>query len=258
MTVTVLEHPLSPYAQKVKLALHYKNIPFTVEHPIGTADLDTFLSVSPRGEVPALIHEDRSLYQSSVIGAYIDETWPDPHLLPSDSFERAQVRLIEDVMDTHFEANTWALGEILVFGRAEGAEADRLCKYAEDQIRGWYKWLEPRLSKYGWFNGDSYGWGDICVVPFVNGASRSYIAPSEGTRLAEWHSRINKRDDVKKVAKAALEAVLDPVTMKAAIAGGFKREYRDHRLEWMLRAGGIDVVSTGLAAGNIRFNGSFA
>jgi glutathione S-transferase/RNA polymerase-associated protein len=35
---------------------------------------------------------------------------------------------------------------------------------------------------------------------------------------------------------------------------GYKRQYRDHRLEWMIRAGGLQVVVDGVAKGNIRFN----
>ena len=29
-------------------------------------------------------------------------------------------------------------------------------------------------------------------------------------------------------------------------SGQFKREYRDHRLEWMLRSGGVDIVLEGM------------
>ena len=36
-------------------------------------------------------------------------------------------------------------------------------------------------------------------------------------------------------------------------SGRFKREYRDHRLEWMVRSGGIDIVLDGMRKGNIRF-----
>jgi glutathione S-transferase/RNA polymerase-associated protein len=36
--------------------------------------------------------------------------------------------------------------------------------------------------------------------------------------------------------------------------GLFKREYRDHRLEWMVKSGGLEVVTQGLARGNIRFS----
>ncbi len=39
----------------------------------------------------------------------------------------------------------------------------------------------------------------------------------------------------------------------AVQSGLFKREYRDHRLEWMIRSGGIDVVLEGLRNDNIGF-----
>ncbi len=258
MTITVFEHPLSPYAQKVKLALHFKGLPFSVEQPMGSSDVEAFMAASPRGEVPVLQHDSISLYDSAVIGAYIDETWPEPALLPEAPAARARIRLVEDAMDTHFEGNTWGLGEIRVFGRASGTEADRICAFAEAEIRGWYRWLAGQLSEEGWFNGADYGWGDICVVPFVNGAGRFDIAPKTGTPLADWLTRVNDRKDVQTVTAEAQAAELDPDMMRAALEAGFKREYRDHRLEWMVRAGGLDVVASGIAADNIRFNGPFA
>jgi hypothetical protein len=39
--------------------------------------------------------------------------------------------------------------------------------------------------------------------------------------------------------------------------GLFKREYRDHRLEWMMKSGGVEVVLQGLERGNIRFSPEF-
>ncbi|MBT6569113.1 MAG: glutathione S-transferase family protein, partial [Gammaproteobacteria bacterium] len=40
-------------------------------------------------------------------------------------------------------------------------------------------------------------------------------------------------------------------------SGVFKREYRDHRLEWMIKSGGISVVLDGLDRNNIRFTDVF-
>jgi glutathione S-transferase/RNA polymerase-associated protein len=40
--------------------------------------------------------------------------------------------------------------------------------------------------------------------------------------------------------------------------GLFKREYRDHRLEWMIKSGGVEVVLKGLERGNIRFTPDFS
>lgn len=38
------------------------------------------------------------------------------------------------------------------------------------------------------------------------------------------------------------------------MSGGRRREYRDHRLEWMVKSGGIEVVLAGLRDDNIRFS----
>jgi hypothetical protein len=37
-------------------------------------------------------------------------------------------------------------------------------------------------------------------------------------------------------------------------SGQMRREYRDHRLEWMVKSGGIEIVNKGLRDGNVRFN----
>ena len=41
---------------------------------------------------------------------------------------------------------------------------------------------------------------------------------------------------------------------KAVKAGLFKRQYRDHRLEWMMKSGG-EIVMAGMRDGTIRFTG---
>ncbi len=39
-----------------------------------------------------------------------------------------------------------------------------------------------------------------------------------------------------------------------AKGSGQRREYRDHRLEWMIRSGGLDIVIAGLTDDTIRFS----
>ena len=83
----LLEHPLSSYAQKVKIALREKGVPFRAELPedFGTGRADTpFVRANPRAEVPVLIDGDVRVFESTVILEYIEERWPDPPLLPRD------------------------------------------------------------------------------------------------------------------------------------------------------------------------------
>jgi glutathione S-transferase/RNA polymerase-associated protein len=42
--------------------------------------------------------------------------------------------------------------------------------------------------------------------------------------------------------------------LAALVASGrFKRQYRDHGLEWMMRSGGLPIVLEGIEKGTIRF-----
>lgn len=252
------EHPLSPYAQKCKIALREKDIEFEVVTPdaIGSGGAaGDFIAANPRAEVPALIDGDTSVFDSTIILEYLEDKWPAPPLLPVSPAERARVRMIEDVMDTQFEAINWGLSEIRYFRRATGALEAELLDRAAEQTEGFFVWLERELGARDWFNGDAFGWGDIAVVPYVNGAAGHGNPPSEGSNLAEWLARANARASVAETVREAA-AVAGAMEMVADVLeqGLFKREYRDHRLEWMIKSGGLSVVQTGLEKSNIRFS----
>ena len=105
MALVLYDHPLSPYAQKVKIALLEKGVEFEASLPegIGTgASIEDFMAASPRGEVPALVEGgDVRLFDSTIMLEYIEDRWPQPPLLPTTPLERARVRMIEDAIDTH-------------------------------------------------------------------------------------------------------------------------------------------------------------
>ena len=269
MTVTLWEHPLSPCAQKNKIALREKQVAFEALTPqaMGTgAAAGDFVAASPRAEVPALVDGDLRIFDSTIIQEYIEDRWPSPALLPSTPAARAKVRMIEEVMDTHYEAITWGMMEVRVFGRAPGAAGEALLARAAQQLAGLNAWLERQIGRSHWFNddpegsGDAFGWGDIAVIPFVNGAAGFGVPPAPGSALAAWLARANARPSVAATAEeASIAAVEVAKVVPGAIASGqFRREYRDHRLEWMIRSGGLDVVREGLAADNIRFSAELA
>jgi glutathione S-transferase/RNA polymerase-associated protein len=256
--IDLLEHPLSPYAQKVKIALVEKGVPFTVRTPqaIGSgATPADFRAASPRGEVPVLFADGQPIFDSTIILEYIEDRFPTPALLPADPLARARARMIEEVCDTHFEAINWGLSEITYFRRAEGALETTLRAAAAAQIGRLHAWLDGQLGEADWFGGETFGWADIGVVPYVQGAAGFGLAPPPGGRLDAWLARARARPSV----SAAFEAARDAVKAMTAVAGIldaglFKRQYRDHRLEWMIRSGGIEVVLRGLENGDIRFN----
>jgi len=257
--VKLYEHPLSPYAQKCKIALYEKGLDFEIELPDLLSAREPsaeFAATNPRVEVPTLVDDDASIFDSTIILEYIEDRWPEPPLLPPSPIDRARVRMIEDVCDTQYDAVNWGMMEIIVFKRAEGDLAERILATAAEQTAGLQAWLERQLGEREWFNGDAFGWGDLSVIPYVNASLFFGQAPKEGSRLADWHIRMNERPSVTRTAEAAAQAATTGMDAIAALieSGTFKREYRDHRLEWMIRSGGLSIVEQGISAGTIRFS----
>ena len=251
------EHPLSSYAQKVKIALREKGVDFKVETPqaLGSGKAQgPFAAASPRNEVPALIDGDAQIFDSTIILEYLEDKIPAPPLLPRDPAARARARMIEDVCDTLYEAVNWGLSEIRWFKRAEGEQAEKMTATAERQTAELQAWLTEKLGSGQWFNGGSFGWADLSVAPYVNRSFHYGFGTPPGSPLAKWRDRIRERPSVAATFKefeAAANSMGDGAARLAS--GAIRREYRDHRLEWMVKSGGIQVVLDGLARNNIRF-----
>ena len=252
------DHPLSSYCQKVKIALREKSVAFDAVLPpdLGTGQRDTlFTAVNPRGEVPALIVDGTAIFDSTIIMEFLEERWPEPALLPADPLARAFARETEEICDTQYEAVNWGFGEILWFQRAEGVLATQLKAAAARDTAVLQAWLTDRLGGADWFGGDEFGWADAAAAPMVNRSVYYGFGPASGSPLYRWHQRLCARPTVA-ATFSEFEIAAERMASLSNIytTGGRRREYRDHRLEWMVRSGGIGVVSDGLAAGNIRFS----
>jgi glutathione S-transferase len=255
--LVLYEHPLSPYAQKVKIALREKGLPFEARMPEGIGAghaKGEFADANPRREVPALIDGDTSIFDSTVILEYIEDKWPEPPLLPEAPAARAHARQIEDVMDTHFEAITWGLGELHFFKRGDEAVRNVIEARAGQQIAGFMTWLDGKLDEVDWFSGHDFGRADLSVIPYLNAADGFGYTPVAGSRLEAWMARANSRESVSQTDAESRASITGMQMVSAAVESGlFKRQYRDHRLEWMIKSGGMDIVQDGLARGTIRF-----
>jgi glutathione S-transferase len=256
--LTLYEHPLSAYAMKVKMAMLEKGLEFQALLPEGMATGTTsgaFVEANPRAEVPALIDGEVKVFDSTVILEYLEDKWPDPPLLPKSPAERARVRMIEDVMDSLYEPNNWGVMEVTRFKRASGPLADKLVGFAKSNIDQLQHWLDGKLGSKPWFNGDTFGWGDIACAPYINRSAAAGYTPPAGSGLAAWLTRVNQRPSVAKVIEQMKQVIANLPDMAALLAEGkIKRQYRDHRLEWMIRGGGMSVVQEGVEKGTIRFS----
>jgi len=259
MTAPILlhQHPLSPYAQKIRILLREKGLAFEFLTPdaIGSGgDNPGLAQLNPRFEVPSLVHEGATIFDSTIILEYLEERFPEPPMMPKAPIDRARMRMIEEVCDTHWEAINWGLGEIRFFGRGGEALGPVLRAAAVGQIGHMHAWLEGLLRDDPWLTGERFGWGDLAALPYVTMSDMFGIAPPAGSELAAWLARAVQRPSVALTVEEALATIPAMETVSEWIrTGAFKRQFRDHRLEWMIRSGGLQVVIDGLANDDIRF-----
>ena len=147
--IQLFDLPLSPYAQKAKLALLEKNIPFDV-HGVNLLQPDeTFLSVSPRRQAPVLVCNDIAVFDSTIILEFIEDSWPERPLLPQDAALRANARMVEDVCDTTYDAINWSV--MVAAERADTDLAQSINRKAASQVNEINGWLEYERGRSGTF-----------------------------------------------------------------------------------------------------------
>ncbi len=167
----------SSAAYRVRIALHFKGIDFeTVSvHLVkdgGHNRRPEYRAINPQMRVPALtVPDGDALIQSLAIIEYLDETHPDPPLLPKDPLARAHCRALANIIacDIHPLNNTGPLRYL-----------KRELHREQSAIDAWYHhWVIEGFTAYeALAQGAPYSSGaqatiaDLCLVPQVANARR--------------------------------------------------------------------------------------
>ena len=102
--IEVYSAPPSIYGRKILIVLMEKNLDFRIK-PMSFFTKDhrkeAYLELNPNGEIPTLIDEGRIIYESTAIMEYLNEAYPEPPLMPTQPYQRALIRMIDDFCDLH-------------------------------------------------------------------------------------------------------------------------------------------------------------
>ncbi len=166
----------SSAAYRVRIALALKGLayrPVPVDLAGGAQAGAEFRAVNPQGLVPVLDDGGIVLAQSPAILEYLEETHPQPPLLPATAAARADVRRLAAMVacDIHPLGNV----RVLRYLRAEfGAGDESVTAWVHHWIEAGFRPLEALLAgRDGRFcHGDAPTLADVCLVPQMYNARR--------------------------------------------------------------------------------------
>ncbi len=163
---------------RVRIALELKGLPYEylpVHLVKGEHKQPHYAAVSPSLLVPTLVTDaGESLGQSMAIIEYLDETYPQPPLLPTDALGRAQVRALAQLIACEIHPlNNLRVLKYLV----------KELKVEEEAKNTWYRhWVRTGLEAFErelaqlpagtYCNGDMPTLADCCLVPQIFNGQR--------------------------------------------------------------------------------------
>jgi maleylacetoacetate isomerase len=183
----------SSAAYRVRIALGLKRVAFetrAVQLLKGEQSGPDYLKLNPQGLVPALFIDGVLLAQSEPIVEYLDETRPEPPLLPNEPKARAQARRLAQmiVADIHPLNNTRVLAYLKTsLGQGEDA--------VDEWVRHWIlagfgpleRMLAGRSSVF--CHGEQPGLADLCLIPQLYNARRFAVDLADFPNLVEIERR---------------------------------------------------------------------
>lgn len=189
---------LSPVCRKVRVVLQEKGLEFELRTENPGQRRPEFLALNPAGELPVLVEDDGFVISdSAAICEYLDETAPDPPLIPGTPAERAEVRRLVAWFDRKFghEVSDNLVGEKilkrLLKRGAPDASAIRAGRQNIHHHLDYIGWLTDRRT---WLAGPSLSLADIAAAAHISALDYLGDVPwDEHEAAKDWYMRMKSR-----------------------------------------------------------------
>ncbi len=169
--IRLYDYPSSPRARKVRTVLKAKQLEYdtvVIDVLKGEQKCAAYLRVNPQGKVPALVHNETVLYESSVIMEYLEDTFDEPPLLPEEPGARAHARVLLHYADNPYDTAMRMLAEEIIFKPARKERTVRaVVAEAREKLRNCFGHISRELGTQKFVAGPLLTLADISYVSWL-------------------------------------------------------------------------------------------
>jgi glutathione S-transferase len=193
MSLVIFGDHRSGNCLKVRWTAERLKVPYRwieVDVVAGQSREPEFLATNPAGQVPAVILEDgRRLAQSNAIMLHLAERAGGTGLIPSDSYERAQMyEWMFWEQYSHEPAIAVARFQMAYLGKARERVDPRLFERGEAALAR----MEGALEARDWFAGPEFTLADIALVAYTRVAHEGGFELAGYPRVKAWVGRVER------------------------------------------------------------------
>lgn len=234
-TVELYHNNMSVCAQKVRLVLHEKQLTPREHHlnlRAGDATRPEYLKLNPNGVIPTLVDQGVPIIESTVICEYLEDTYPEPPLRPTDTVQRAVMRQWTMRPDTGLHRACGVTSFAIAFrhqmlalpaDEIERQIAEKPDPAVRDHLRQTIQLgvrapqvasalkaydkvitlIARQLDQSTWLAGDQYSLADVAMLPYVcrlEDLSMSWLWEGNRSSITGWLERCKARPNYSGIA----------------------------------------------------------
>lgn len=220
---------LSNCSMRVRMTLEEKNLPWESHHfdlPKKEHITPAYFGINPNGVVPTLVHDGVVIIESDDIIDYIDKTYPQNPLRPTEKealdkmywwlesavkihvtavktyiyFHKMQGKMKQTTEQKKTYEDLQSNKELVSFHKKSSGTGftAKEAKKAEAVLDGFFEEANARLVDHEWLVGDQFTLADITWIPLhftMAGAGYDF---SKFPAVEAWVNRIQQKDSFKK------------------------------------------------------------
>lgn len=209
--VLLVHHSISPQSRKIRLMMTEKKMLFVLkeEEPWNmSADI---CKLNPSGELPIFIFDGNIICGNYAITEYLEEAYPEPHLLVGNAKQRAEIRRLTDWFDNKFynEVYKYIVFEKIYKRFRNGVAPDsRILKAGLNNLQYHLEYVDWLAERNNYLVGQEVSLADITAAAHFSIIDYLGDVPWEEHKNAKlWYSKMKSRPSFKEILKDTIKGI---------------------------------------------------